>query len=80
MNITTLSILQQEYPKLMEDGIIQSNVPLKEHCSFQIGGPAEVFCTPYTQNQLLDLLRFCLNHKTPYFILGKGSNLLISDK
>ena len=80
MSIKTISILQQEYPKLMEDGIIQSNVLLKEHCSFQIGGPAEVFCTPNTQKQLLDLLKCCLEHKIPYFILGKGSNLLISDK
>ena len=80
MSMNTFLLLRQEYPELIDDGIVRIEVPLKEHCSFKIGGPAEVFCTPYTQKQLVILLKFCLSHNIPYFILGKGSNLLISDK
>jgi len=76
----TFLLLRKEYPQLIDEGIVHIEVPLKEHCSFNIGGPAEVFCTPYTQKQLVTLLKFCLEHNIPYFILGKGSNLLISDK
>ena len=65
---------------LCEAKIISFGVPMKEHCSFRIGGPAEVFCEPNSQAQLIELLSFCLKEKVPYFILGKGSNLLISDK
>jgi len=69
-----------QLPHLIENGIISFDVPLSEHCSFRIGGPAEVYCQPQTQAQLLELLRFCLKEEIPFFILGKGSNLLISDK
>ncbi|MDD2229027.1 MAG: UDP-N-acetylmuramate dehydrogenase [Candidatus Cloacimonetes bacterium] len=67
-------------PDLYETGIIGFEVPLKEHGSFQIGGPAEVFCTPHNQKQLISIVLFCLQNDVPYFVLGKGSNLLISDK
>lgn len=80
MSMDTFLLLRKEYPQLIDEGIVHIEVPLKEHCSFNIGGPAEVFCTPYTQKQLVTLLKFCLEHNIPYFILGKGSNLLISDK
>ncbi|HNW24585.1 MAG TPA: UDP-N-acetylmuramate dehydrogenase [Candidatus Cloacimonas sp.] len=76
----TYLLLRKEYPQLIDDGIIHQEVSLKEHCSFKIGGTAEIFCIPNTQKQLLTLLKFCLWHNIPYFILGKGSNLLISDK
>jgi len=69
-----------QLPHLIENGIISFDVPLSDHCSFRIGGPAEVYCQPQTQDQLLELLRFCLKEEIPFFILGKGSNLLISDK
>ncbi len=67
-------------PDMVEAGLILFEVPLKDHCSFNIGGPADVFCTPKTQSQFIAILLFCLNNNIPYFILGNGSNLLISDK
>ena len=59
----TFLLLRKEYPQLIDEGIVHIEVPLKEHCSFNIGGPAEVFCTPYTQKQLVTLLKFCLEHR-----------------
>lgn len=66
-------------PALIEAGILAFDVPLKEHCSFKIGGPADILASPQTQAQFISLLIFCLQNAVPYFILGKGSNLLISD-
>lgn len=53
---------------------------MAKHTSFGIGGPADVFCVPDTQMELVMLIRYALETGTPYMILGKGSNLLVSDK
>lgn len=60
--------------------MIRFGEPLSEHCSFRIGGPAEAFCEPETINQLTDILKYAITNGINYFILGRGSNLLISDK
>ncbi len=67
------------FPALCEQQLIRFDVPLRDYCSFKIGGPAEVFIQPDTQKQLIDILIYCLSNNIPYFMLGKGSNLLISD-
>ncbi len=79
MRLTQDSI-RLRFPELAEAGVIRFDEPLREHCSFQIGGPAEVFCEPQSQQQLIELVAHCLQTQTQYFILGKGSNLLISDR
>ncbi len=78
MNYTNL--IKTSLPHLIDNGTISFSVPLSRHSSFKIGGPAEIYCTPTNQAQLIELLVFCLRKNIPYFILGRGSNLLISDK
>ncbi|MBI2042153.1 MAG: UDP-N-acetylmuramate dehydrogenase [Candidatus Nealsonbacteria bacterium] len=58
---------------------IQRAVPLKKYTTFQIGGPANYFCIAKTNNELIGALNFAKGKKLPFFILGGGSNLLISD-
>jgi len=53
--------------------------PMFRHTSFKIGGPADVFVSPLNQADLLYILKICRNEVTPYFILGNGSNILVSD-
>ncbi|MFA6720787.1 MAG: UDP-N-acetylmuramate dehydrogenase [Candidatus Cloacimonadaceae bacterium] len=53
---------------------------MDQHCSFRIGGPADVFCEPDSVTQLIELLQFAVINRINYFVLGKGSNILISDK
>lgn len=52
---------------------------LKQHCTFKIGGAAQLYCVPETGDQLCALVRCCVQNEVPYFILGKGSNILFSD-
>lgn len=54
--------------------------PMKRHTTFRIGGPAEVFCMPENFTEVRKILEICKEEKLPYFILGNGSNLLVSDK
>jgi UDP-N-acetylmuramate dehydrogenase len=60
--------------------MFQYNVPLKNHTTFQVGGPAKYFCKAQEKNQLEEAIAFAKSERLPYFILGGGSNLLVSDK
>ncbi len=56
-----------------------SNVPLSDKTSFRIGGPALLYCEPATLDEIRDA---CLEARTrgmPLFVLGNGSNVLVSD-
>ena len=53
--------------------------PLSRHTTFQIGGPAAVFCRQETPAQLLRTLELCREHGVRSYLLGNGSNTLFSD-
>lgn len=53
--------------------------PLSRHTTFQIGGPAAVFCRPETPAQLLRTLELCREYGVRSYLLGNGSNTLFSD-
>lgn len=56
------------------------NEPLKNHCSFNIGGNAKFFISTHSIDALLDVLNLCNKHCIKYKIIGNGSNLLFDDK
>ncbi|MDO4632253.1 MAG: UDP-N-acetylmuramate dehydrogenase [Eubacteriales bacterium] len=53
--------------------------PLAPHVTFRIGGPADFFVTPHETEQVQELIRLCRENEIPWYILGNGSNLLVSD-
>lgn len=59
---------------------IKENEPMKYHTSFKIGGNAQLLISVTTYEGLRELLKLCKSENVPVFILGKGSNLLVSDK
>ncbi|MCB5288171.1 MAG: UDP-N-acetylmuramate dehydrogenase [Candidatus Cloacimonetes bacterium] len=71
---------QDQFPLLYESGHLLFDQPLAQRSSFKIGGRADVLALPNTQKELIALLTYALQKQIPYFILGKGTNLLISDK
>ena len=54
--------------------------PMSRHITFRVGGPADFFATPGTKEEVRDVIRVCQEEKIPYYIIGNGSNLLVSDK
>lgn len=54
--------------------------PMSKHTTFRIGGPAQYFVTPQSTEELGQVVLLCNAEKTPYFVIGHGSNLLVSDK
>ena len=57
----------------------QKNVLLKNHTTFKIGGPAKYFFVAKTKQDLIKAILWARQKKLPFFILGGGSNLLVSD-
>ena len=62
-----------------EDNVLMSE-PMREHTTFKIGGPADVFVTPDTEQGLVATLDTCYRCNLPLTIVGNGSDLLVGDK
>ncbi len=52
---------------------------MKKHTTFKVGGNAQVFATPENENSLRILVQELIDQKVNYFILGGGSNIVVSD-
>jgi len=59
--------------------IILENVPMREHTSFKVGGPARYFVKTESIDDIKESFKFAKEQNLPTFILGKGTNLLVSD-
>ena len=53
--------------------------PMSCHTTFRVGGPADFFVTPKAKEEVRDVIRICKEAGMPYYIIGNGSNLLVSD-
>lgn len=59
--------------------VYQENQYLSQHTWYRIGGPADFLVFPSNKECLRVIVRFCNEEKIPYFILGLGANVLVSD-
>ena len=67
--------------KLLRAGIpFRENEPLAAHCTFKIGGPAQLFVQPQTEQQLCSAAALCKEQAVRYYLLGNGSNILFADE
>jgi UDP-N-acetylmuramate dehydrogenase len=53
--------------------------PMAEHSSFRIGGPADLYVRPADADEAAEVLRICAQESVPWFLLGGGTNILVSD-
>lgn len=61
-----------------EDGV-RVDEPLSEHTTFKIGGPAALYVMPDDFAEVAEVLSACRMEGVPWFVLGAGSDLLVSD-
>jgi UDP-N-acetylmuramate dehydrogenase len=59
---------------------MQEQVPLAPFTTLRIGGPARFFCEVTSESELLEAVHFARESNLPLFVLGGGSNLLVSDQ
>ncbi len=56
------------------------NVPLKKHCRFKIGGPADFFFKVKNPDELKKVISLSSKYKIPFLVIGEGTNLLFDDE
>ncbi|MCM3114027.1 UDP-N-acetylmuramate dehydrogenase [Neobacillus sp. MER 74] len=61
-------------------GKVKENEPLANHTTMKIGGPADLFIEPSSVENLKTVMNVIENHGLPWRAIGRGSNLLVSDK
>ena len=61
-------------------GKVLLDEPMKNHTSFKIGGPADIMIIPGNEKELIEGIKICKDNNINYYIMGNGSNLLVSDK
>lgn len=59
--------------------LIKKNVPLKNLVTFKLGGPAEFFYAADSSESMQSAVAYARHERMPFFILGGGSNLVVSD-
>ncbi len=76
----SFSSLSQEIKNRLPDLELFENEPMKEHCSFKIGGPARLFALPSSEEQLHSLCLLLKETGQKPLVIGKGTNLLVTDE
>ena len=74
--------MQQWTSLLLETNIgeVHLNEPMTKHTTWRIGGPVDAFIVPETREQLQELITLLYHHGIPWIQIGRGSNMLVSDK
>ncbi len=79
MESAMIRFIDKVYKILPKEHVL-CNEPLKKYTSFRIGGPADYLVFPDSNEQVSQLIHLCHTEDIPVFILGNGSNILVTDK
>ena len=71
---------KQRFIEILNENQILEAEPMSRHTTFRIGGPAELFLVPKSTEEIAGIFKICREEGIPWFVLGNGSNLLVSDK
>ena len=72
--------IKQRFQQILAADQILEAEPMSRHTTFRIGGPADLFLIPKSVAEIQKSVAICKEENVPCFILGNGSNLLVSDK
>jgi UDP-N-acetylmuramate dehydrogenase len=74
-NLSAIDVLRRKF-----GDAVQENIPLAPYTSARIGGPADVLLTVKSADELAEAMQLIWEHEMLYYVLGGGSNVLVSDK
>lgn len=77
--VQRVATAEERLRKVLGDQLL-TNEPLRHHTTFRIGGPADFFYAARTPDEMVAALRIAHEIEMPLFLLGGGSNLLVSDE
>lgn len=72
--------IKNRFLALLGEQNVLTDEPMSNHTTFRIGGAADYFLLPTEGTQIKGIFEICREEGIPCFILGNGSNLLVSDK
>ena len=70
----------EQLRKLVGEDHVWINEPMKNHTTFRAGGCADYLVEPKSVDAVREIVRLCCQENMPYYVVGNGSNLLVSDK
>ena len=73
-------VFDSKVTNMIDETRIYKEEPMKKHTTFRVGGNADYFIVPKTIEEVKNVVALCKETDMPYYILGNGSNLLVSDK
>lgn len=65
---------------IIEENRIRENEPMSRHITFRVGGNADYYVMPDSEEEIQDVIALCKEFQVPYYVIGNGSNLLVGDK
>jgi UDP-N-acetylenolpyruvoylglucosamine reductase len=65
--------------RLSAETVVRADEPLAKRTTLRVGGVADVFVEPETETDLGSVLKFCSERGLKFFVLGRGSNLIVRD-
>lgn len=70
----------KELRTVIDESKIQTNIPMSSYTTFKTGGNADIMIFPTSVEELKSVVKFFYESNTSYYVLGNGSNLLVSDE
>ena len=77
--MTDRETIQKELSDITGIGTVRTEVPLAGETSFRVGGPADFFVMPKSEETLVRTIRYVREREIPYAVIGNGTNLLVAD-
>ena len=59
--------------------VMRRDEPLAKHTTMRVGGPADFYIEPASDEDLANVVKFCSENEIRFFVLGRGSNVLVCD-
>ena len=78
-DVSGYKTIRERFTALAGEGNVFADEPMAAHTTFRVGGPADYYVRPSDREALVRTVSFCREEGLDYFIIGNGSNLLVSD-
>ncbi len=72
--------IRERFCEIVAEDRVLEQEPMARHTTFRIGGPADYFIELGSVDEIKAAVRICQEENLPWFVLGRGSNLLVSDQ
>jgi UDP-N-acetylmuramate--alanine ligase len=77
--MSKLSPIFEKLRTRLPQAVVRQDEPLAKRTTMRVGGCAEVFVEPSSEEELARVVETCHEQRVPFMLLGRGSNLLIRD-